>query len=114
MFYLVVAGYSEAGAVLWGRRGIFCCSECVRPVLSSWYTSWLCKDMGPQSQVGIHVYIHVNFINITVFTLCTLCREARLHEGRSLFENGSDSLQIVSLQINCTGSHISILCTQVC
>ena len=40
-------------------------------------------------------------------------REARLHEGRNLFENGPEDLKIVSLDVNCTGSHVSILCQQV-
>ena len=35
------------------------------------------------------VYIHVNFINITVFTLCTVCREVRLFmKGQACLKTG--------------------------
>jgi intraflagellar transport protein 140 len=39
-------------------------------------------------------------------------REARLHEGRNLFTNGPEDLEIVSLEVNSTSSHVSILCQQ--
>lgn len=58
----------------------------------------------------IFTYIHIS--SPFLYSVCD-CREARFHEGRSLCENASDSLQILSLQMNCTGSHVSILCRQV-
>ena len=55
--------------------------------------------------------VYIILIRMLHFTCVR--REARHHGSRSLFENRTEGLEIVSLQINCSGTHVSILCRRV-